>query len=70
MTKPKIIIHSELCKGCSLCMHVCTSNIICIGEKMNSKGYTYMNISDVSKCKGCKLCAIMCPDAAIEVFLE
>jgi len=33
-------------------------------------GYHPVFITDMSKCTGCTLCARVCPDAAIEVYME
>ena len=64
----KIEIDAELCKGCKLCIAVCPQKIIVVGDKINSKGYSYMKQTDDKSCTACKLCAIMCPDSAITVL--
>jgi len=62
----KIIIDTEKCKGCGLCVSVCPKNSIAVSEKSNSKGYyPPQKVSD--DCTGCCKCAVVCPDAAIEV---
>ncbi len=65
----KIIIDSERCKGCGLCLTVCPNNVISISEKSNSKGY-FPAQSTGANCTGCTNCAIVCPDCAIEVFRD
>ena len=65
----KIIIDSERCKGCTLCVTVCPNNVISISEKSNSKGY-FPAQSTGPNCTGCTNCAIVCPDCAIEVYRE
>jgi len=35
----KIIIDTERCKGCGLCVPVCPKNDIVISERSNKKGY-------------------------------
>jgi len=62
----KIIIDTELCKGCGLCVAVCPNNSIVISERSNKKGYFPAEPSG-SNCTGCAACAVVCPDAAIEV---
>ena len=63
----KIIIDTERCKGCGLCVAVCPKNSIVISNQSNKNGYFPAELTN-SDCIGCRLCAIICPDAAIEVF--
>jgi 2-oxoglutarate ferredoxin oxidoreductase subunit delta len=65
----KIIIDSERCKGCGLCVIVCPKDSIVISKKSNKKGYFPAQATD-SGCTGCAMCAIICPDAVIEVYRE
>ncbi len=63
----KVKFDIERCKGCKLCIDVCPRKIIIISEKINSKGYHSVGVSDMEKCTGCAFCATICPDCAIEV---
>jgi 2-oxoglutarate ferredoxin oxidoreductase subunit delta len=65
----KIIIDTERCKGCGLCLTVCPHNVITISEKQNSKGYFPAQATNPG-CTGCTNCAIVCPDCAIEVYRD
>ena len=65
----KIIIDSERCKGCTLCVTVCPHNVITLSEKANSKGYFPAEATGPN-CTGCANCAVVCPDCAIEVFRD
>ena len=65
----KIIINTERCKGCGLCVVVCPKNVIAISEKSNSIGYFPAKVNS-DDCIGCGSCAIICPDAIIEVFRD
>ena len=65
----KVIIDTERCKGCGLCVAVCPKQIIVISKKSNKKGY-FPAETDSSECTGCAACAIMCPDAVIEVLRD
>ena len=65
----KIIINTERCKGCGLCIAVCPKGSIIISKKSNKSGYFPAESSN-AKCTGCALCAIICPEVVIEVFRE
>lgn len=66
---PRVVIDTELCKGCRLCVIACPRDIIVIGETPNSQGYFTAVFDDQKeKCTSCALCAETCPDIAIEVF--
>ncbi|MFA5424802.1 MAG: ferredoxin family protein [Phycisphaerae bacterium] len=64
----KIIIDTERCKGCGLCIAVCPKNNIHVSEQSNKNGYFFAECD--GNCTGCAMCAIMCPEAVIEVFVE
>jgi len=63
----KIVINTERCKGCGLCVTVCPKNCIVISKRPNTIGYFTAESSNIG-CTGCAMCAIICPDVAIEVF--
>jgi len=65
----KIIIDTERCKGCGLCVAVCPKSIIIISKNSNSIGY-FPAQTDNSDCTGCGACAIICPEAIIEVLRD
>ena len=65
----KIIIDTERCKGCGLCVAVCPKNNIHISEESNKSGYFPAQCGD-GNCTGCAMCAIICPEAVIEVSIE
>lgn len=65
----KIIIDTERCKGCGLCVIVCPKNGIVISEKSNKNGFFPAQACN-SDCTGCAMCAIICPEAIIEVYRE
>jgi 2-oxoglutarate ferredoxin oxidoreductase subunit delta len=62
----KIIIDTEGCKGCGLCVVVCPKDCIDISEQSNKHGYFPAQANNTD-CTGCAMCAIICPDAVIEV---
>jgi len=65
----RIIINSERCKGCGLCVAVCPKNSIQIAKKSNKNGY-FPAESRGSQCTGCAMCALICPEAVIEVHSD
>lgn len=66
--KGTIVISSELCKGCELCMSFCPKNVISQSNKLNAAGYQWAVFNDNGECTGCAICALVCPEVAIEVF--
>jgi len=65
----KIIIDTERCKGCGLCITVCPKGGIVISKKSNKNGYFPAEAID-SDCTGCCFCAIVCPEAVIKVHRD
>jgi 2-oxoglutarate ferredoxin oxidoreductase subunit delta len=65
----KIIIDTERCKGCGLCVAVCPKGIIVIAEESNKNGYFPAQATGAG-CTACTQCALVCPDAVIEVLAE
>lgn len=64
-----IIIDTDMCKGCGLCIVACPAKILGLApKKVNRRGYPYMNVLDEGKCTGCASCAIVCPDSCITVY--
>ena len=64
----KITFNTERCKGCGLCVDVCTKGIIELDlTVLNSKGYHPAHVTDMEKCISCTMCALMCPDCVIKV---
>jgi len=65
----KVIIDTERCKGCGLCVPVCPKGILVISKRSNKHGYFPAETDNVG-CTGCAACAVICPDAAIEVHRD
>lgn len=65
----KIIIETERCKGCGLCVAVCPNGCIEISTKSNKNGFFPAQALNTD-CTGCTVCAIICPEAIIEVFCD
>ena len=65
-----IIIDTERCKGCQLCISFCPKKIIGLASYVNQTGQTPAAVipEKADECTGCAVCALMCPDAAISVY--
>ena len=62
-----IIVNTEQCKGCCLCVAECPKGAMRMSDEPNEKGHLYPVIDDAEKCTGCALCCQMCPDVVIEI---
>lgn len=63
-----LIIDTNRCKGCGLCVVACPTHTLALTSKeVNHKGYAFCEeINDT--CIGCASCAVVCPDGCISVF--
>ena len=57
--KGAIVVDTERCKGCNLCVVACPLNV---------KGYNYAHQILEDTCNGCSSCATVCPDGCISVY--
>ncbi len=65
--KGDILIDTEKCKGCQVCIPACPQEVIGVSKNVNGKGYNYVeSVND--DCTGCMNCAIVCPDGVITVY--
>ena len=68
-TRGAVIVDTERCKGCDLCVVACPLHIMHLAEKsVNMKGYSFAVQDNWEACNGCTSCAIVCPDACISVY--
>lgn len=65
--KGEIVVDIERCKGCEVCIPVCPTNVIEMVDKVNGKGFNYMQQTG-EDCIGCNNCAMVCPDGVISVY--
>ena len=66
--KGVIIVDTERCKGCEVCIGACPTEVIGMASEVNSKGYRYAYMENADACTGCTNCAIVCPDGVITVY--
>lgn len=68
--KGTIIVDTERCKGCGVCVPACPSEVLGLNTQVNSKGYNYCHMVKPDDCIGCANCAIVCPDSVITVYRQ
>ena len=64
MTKKKLHLYRDWCKGCGICVAFCPKNIL---ELDKDEKITAPRMDD---CTFCGLCELRCPDFALEVKAE
>lgn len=62
--KGTIVVDSERCKGCGVCVVNCPTKTLSLSKNVNGKGYNYVYMA-TDGCIGCANCAVVCPDSAI-----
>lgn len=64
-----VVIDSERCKGCHLCIAFCPKGVLKPASQINRMGYTPAEVNEkkTRECTGCGICALMCPDVAVTV---
>ncbi len=66
--KGAIVVDTEKCKGCEVCVVSCPTKVIALATEVNSKGYNYAYMKNPEACTGCASCAMVCPDSVITVY--
>lgn len=64
----KVVVLSEYCKSCGLCINICPKKVLAVGDKPNTKGYYVVVPAQPDQCIGCGLCCTVCPDMALELY--
>lgn len=67
--KGAIVVDTDRCKGCRLCIVACPHQVIDLVERrVNAHGYPYAGSIRPDDCVGCAVCGIVCPDGCITVY--
>jgi 2-oxoglutarate ferredoxin oxidoreductase subunit delta len=67
--KGAIVVDTDRCKGCQLCVNACPQHVISLVlKKVNVHGYPYVEPIHPEDCIGCSSCGIVCPDGCITVY--
>ena len=66
--KGAIVVDTERCKGCNLCVVACPLHVISLAKEVNVKGYNYARQVLEDTCNGCSSRATVCPDGCISVY--
>ena len=66
--KGAIVVDTERCKGCGVCVVNCPCGVIGLAKEVNGKGYNYAYMEEPDKCIGCASCGVVCPDGVISVY--
>jgi 2-oxoglutarate ferredoxin oxidoreductase subunit delta len=63
-----VIVDSERCKGCSLCVVTCPQKNLTLSSAFNRNGYhpiIFRYHGEKGNCTACGICYWVCPDYAI-----
>lgn len=63
-----IVVDTEKCKGCNLCVIACPTKTLGLAKEVNGKGYHFSYMVQPENCIGCTNCALVCPDSVITVY--
>jgi 2-oxoglutarate ferredoxin oxidoreductase subunit delta len=61
-----VVIATERCKGCELCVPACPPAVLRMSETRNGIGARVPEL--LPGCTGCGACLLVCPDFCFEVY--
>ncbi len=71
MARGTVLVRSDRCKGCLLCVAACPQHVLQPSPDRNSRGYhPVLLVENGAHCTGCAVCALVCPDVVFTVFRE
>ena len=59
--KTYVVVKSDHCKACGLCIEFCPKKLLAQGQAINSMGYEY-TVYRGEGCIGCSTCFYVCPE--------
>ena len=68
--KGKIVVDTERCKGCGVCVASCPCDVLGLSSEVNGKGYPFAVMVNPDACTGCASCGIICPDSCITDYRQ
>lgn len=68
--KGRVVVDTERCKGCGVCVASCPFGVLALSPSVNGKGYHFAVMASVDSCTGCASCGIICPDSCIVVYRQ
>jgi 2-oxoglutarate ferredoxin oxidoreductase subunit delta len=66
--KGTVVVNTDRCKGCDLCVVACPTNVLILGKEVNAKGYNYAQVQNSDDCIGCANCGYVCPDGCLTIY--
>jgi len=59
-----VIVDTDRCKGCELCVASCPTHSLKMGGTLNRLGYYAVEFLPETGCTGCGVCFYACPEPA------
>ena len=66
VTRGTVVMATERCKGCELCIPACRPGVLSMSAEVNRTGYRYPVLAP--GCTACRACHAVCPDFVFEVY--
>ncbi len=71
MARGTVLVNTDRCKGCELCVHACPQHVLHLATIYNARGYHPVELDDPGgDCTGCAICALVCPDVVLRVYRQ